>query len=330
MVKKVVLGVLLAGLIGILVTGAVIRTIDKTENVVEARGLEGRGNGRAVEGSGELLDVTYTGRGRGGNGQGGGNGQAGGGGNGQAGGSVERQYPNYESEPEAWALYEGTVVQSQAEGDELVLRTIDGEEIVVGAGPGYMEAQGFALQAGEQVQIEGYWEDGEFKAARVTRLSDGQSLTLRDEVGRPAWAGGGQRATELQATASQASRGQGAGQGGYSGEGNSQAPGDGTGTGQAQVEAWLTLDGKVVSVDSAALVVLTTDGQELLIDGRTWRFAQEQGFWASAGDAVKLLGFYEDGEFEVGEISDTASGQRVLIRDETGRPRWAGQGQRGS
>ena len=42
MAKKVVLGILLVGLIGILVAGGIVRSLDKTEQVAEARG-NGRG-----------------------------------------------------------------------------------------------------------------------------------------------------------------------------------------------------------------------------------------------------------------------------------------------
>jgi hypothetical protein len=46
MLKQIVLGTLLVGLIGILVAGAVFRTMDRTGNVAEARGLgRGLGNG---------------------------------------------------------------------------------------------------------------------------------------------------------------------------------------------------------------------------------------------------------------------------------------------
>ena len=52
MVRKVILGTLLVGLIGILAVGAVIRTADRTGLVAEARGLEegqGYGRGRSDE-----------------------------------------------------------------------------------------------------------------------------------------------------------------------------------------------------------------------------------------------------------------------------------------
>lgn len=183
MLRKVVLGTVLVGLMGILVTGAIIRTAEKTGIVAEAQGL-GRGRseheaaGYAAEGTGQ----------------------------GQGARTAERQYPNYEGAPEDWVVYEGAVVQAPAAGVDMVIEATDGQELVVGTGPGYMEDQGFTLQAGEQVQVQGYWEGDEFKAAQVTRLRDGQSITLRDQAGRPAWAGAGRRGggarTELQSVAS--------------------------------------------------------------------------------------------------------------------------------
>jgi hypothetical protein len=325
MIKKIVLGTLLVGLIGILVAGAIIRTVDKTENVAEARGLASVGEGQYGQGFGAAASATESqGQGRGGYGRGG-----------AQLSDVERQYPNYEDQPEASLLYEGTVIQAPADGVDLVIKMDGGEEVKVGTGPGYMEAQGFTLPVGERVQVSGYYEDDELKATQITRLRDGQTVTLRDEFGRPAWSGAGRRAAEQQEATGQTNRGQGGrgqggqGQAGLGGAGREDAPADETGSGQAEVDAWLAVEGTVSNVDSYALVVLTSDNQEITVDGRAWRFAQEQSFTAQAGDQVKLLGFYEGDDFEVGQISHATTGLSVLIREESGRPLWAGQGRRG-
>jgi hypothetical protein len=194
MLKKVVLSTLFIGLIGILVTGAVIRTIDKTERVAEAYGY-GRGQGEAV---------------------------------------------------------------NRAQG---------------GLGQGQRRDNG---QVGAYV------------------------------------AGGAGR-----------------GRGGYGRQGLEDAPGDQTGTGQAQVEEWLTIQSTVVSVDADTLVVQTLSGQQVTVENRAWWFAQEQGFSAQVGDQVTLVGFYEGDDFEVGRIENATNGQTVLVRDENGRPLWAGRGPRG-
>ena len=327
MLKKVVLGTLLVGLIGVLVAGAVIRTVDKTDNVAEARGL---GQGQSVREAGEILTQ--------GQGQGQGQGRyAQASGNGQSAATVDRLYPNYDDTPEDMTVYEGTVILSPETGGDLVIMTDEGEELTVGTGPSYMQESGFALQAGERVQVLGYWEDNEFKAAQLTRLQDGQTLTLRDELGRPAWSGAGSAAIGQQAadvTAGDAWVGRGGGASsrgsGYDGEGNTDALGDGTGTGLAEVDEWLELSGTVSSVDASLLAVQMDNGELVEMIGRPWTFAQEQGFAASEGDRVTLTGFYEDGEFEVGQLENEASGLLVPIRDENGRPLWAGGGRRGS
>jgi hypothetical protein len=311
MIKKVVLGTLLIGLIGILVAGAVIRTVDKTEQVAEGRG-QGRGQGGGQVG--EYVQVRQ-GQGRGANAQGGGYGRS--------GATVEQQYLNYEAPIGDLDTYEGTVVEAAESGGDLVILTDEGQEITVGTGPGYMETQGFTLQAGEQVQVEGYWENDELKAAQVTRLRDGQTIVLRDQFGRPAWSGGGWRATEQQAAATGGGRG-------YGGQGRNNALGDATGTGQAQVDTWLTLQGTVVSIDSNALVVEAEGGEQVVVENRPWWFAQEQGFVAQTGDELVVVGFYEGDEFEVGRLDNLATGLSVPIRGENGRPLWAGGRGRGS
>jgi hypothetical protein len=122
----------------------------------------------------------------------------------------------------------------------------------------------------------------------------------------------------------------GRGQGGSSwGQRSESATGDQLGVGQAQVTEWLTLEGTVVSVDENALVVETSAGEQVVIENRPWLFAQEQGFLAQAGDEVTLTGFYEGDAFEVGQISDTTNGKTVSLRDQDGRPGWAGRGRRG-
>ena len=322
MIKKVVLGTLLIGLIGVLVAGGIIRTLDKTENVAEAQEL---GRGRSIAESGEAVT---QGQGRG---QGQGRSEQGTG-IGQAAGTADRLYPNYDESPEDMELYEGTVLVSPEAGGDLVIVTDEGQEITVGTGPGYMEEQGFALQAGEQLQVLGYWEDGELKAAQLTRLRDGETITLRDELGRPAWSGAGQRATAQEAVTTSVARGGSAWTrgSGYNGEGYPDALGDGTGTGQAEVDEWLELSGTVTSVNASLMSVAMDNGELVEMEGRPWSFAQEMGFSASVGDRVTLTGFYEDGEFEVGQLENLTDEQLVPIRDTNGRPLWAGGGRRGS
>ncbi|NOR83494.1 MAG: hypothetical protein GQ526_08385 [Ardenticatenales bacterium] len=321
MLKKIVLGGLLVGLIGTLIVGGVIRTADRLDGAAEASGQgnrrvaeaenasppredQGHGNRRVAEA--ENASSPREGQGQGNRrvaeaenntlprgDQGLGN---------QGEGRAERGYPNYEDASHEWMEIEGTVVQVPDEGVDLVIDTREGD-VHVGTGPGYLAQKDYVLQTGESIRVVGYWEDGEFKAAEITRTADGATISLRDEVGRPAWAG--QSSGRERDTA-------------------------GGGGGQADVEAWIQLQGTVVSVDIDTLLVELGSGEQVSMENRAWWFALEQGFSVQAGDQVILSGFYEGEDLEVGRIENLTSGQSVLIREQGGRPMWAGGGRRGN
>lgn len=129
--------------------------------------------------------------GRGGGGQstndGNNNGQGGGGGNGWGQGSGGGQAAA-ETEVHDWLTLQGTVTGLD---NELTVQTTEGE-VVVGLGQAwYREEAGFVVNVGDDVVVQGFYEDGEFKAGTVENLSNGQSVTLRDATGRPMWAGRG-------------------------------------------------------------------------------------------------------------------------------------------
>ena len=128
---------------------------------------------------------------------------------------------------------------------------------------------------------------------------------------------------EGQQTSSQGYRGGNSGSKGNVDRGNS-----GNGAGEVELinKDWMTLEGTVASFDSEALIVDLNDNGELLIEGRAWSFAQESGFSTSIGNNLQFSGFYEGEDFEVGSIHDLTSVQTVLLRDENGRPMWAGNG----
>lgn len=101
------------------------------------------------------------------------------------------------------------------------------------------------------------------------------------------------------------------------------------GVGQAEVEAWITLSGRVDSVTESELLVELVDGTLVSVANRPWSFALEQGFQAAAGDEIRLTGFYENEAFEVGQLENLSTELVVPIRQETGRPLWAGGGRWG-
>jgi hypothetical protein len=122
----------------------------------------------------------------------------------------------------------------------------------------------------------------------------------------------------------------GSGNNGTPGQGGPSAnvPCDGIGEGQANVDAWKTLTGTVQSVESDLWQITLEDGSLVEIEGRALSFAQEQGFSLAVGHDLSLTGFFENGAFEAGKIENLTSGESIMLRDETGRPLWAG-GRRG-
>ena len=91
---------------------------------------------------------------------------------------------------------------------------------------------------------------------------------------------------------------------------------------------WVAVDGTVTEVNGEEIIVEAADGQTVSVGGRSWSYAQEQQFGVQVGDRLRLHGFYEGEELEVGRIENQRSGASVQMRDENGRPMWAGRGWR--
>jgi hypothetical protein len=116
--------------------------------------------------------------------------------------------------------------------------------------------------------------------------------------------------------------------GGYGGQNDGQGGGLAASGGnpQAEVSEWVTLQGVVESVSTDSVVITAATGEAIILDGRAWSFAQEAGFTVQSGDEVTLTGFYDDGELEIGYVEDVTSGQSIQLREQSGRPAWAGNG----
>jgi hypothetical protein len=109
-----------------------------------------------------------------------------------------RRDPRAGDEVHEWTIIEGKVLDGTDAGSDILVETADGARVQVGTGPGWLTSQGFELDSGDQVTVQGFWEDGEFKAGAITRERDGAKIALRDESGRPLWAGSGRRALASQ------------------------------------------------------------------------------------------------------------------------------------
>jgi len=121
----------------------------------------------------------------------GGNGYRGGGGSGQGcqTGSETLGEGLADNPVETWETLSGTVFG--LEGDELTIETGDGG-VTVHLGPEwYWDTEGIPLDEGDRIVVSGYYEDDTFEVAVIENLSNGQTVTLRNETGRPLWAGRG-------------------------------------------------------------------------------------------------------------------------------------------
>jgi hypothetical protein len=87
---------------------------------------------------------------------------------------------------------------------------------------------------------------------------------------------------------------------------------------------WYSAQGRITAINGDEMRVATTDG-EVLVEGQPWQYALGQGFTAQVGDEMRLSGYDEDDEFKVGWLENLSTGYGVMLRDETGRPGWAGR-----
>ena len=134
-------------------------TTDRDAGRNRSTTLDNQANGTGNNGQGNQQNEASGGQGNGngGQGNGGGSGQGNGGGSGQGNGG-ERQYPAYDDTIVTLETVSGSVVQAPAAGEDLVLLTTAGEELVVGAGPTQEGDAILALTVGDQLEIDGYWE----------------------------------------------------------------------------------------------------------------------------------------------------------------------------
>lgn len=222
-----------------------------------------------------------------------------------------------ESVGDPWTA-SGTITTLDTIG--FTLSASDGTSTYIELGPAsYWQAQGVALAVGDSVTVNGYASAGQYHAGTVT-LASGQTLTLRDQAGRPMWSGG----------AGNGNAGNGAGNGQGNGQGNSGANGLKNGSGvpqpQAQVDEWITVKGTITAMNTNTITIKTTANETLAIQMGKPSFAQAQGITFKVGDEVSVVGFYQGTQFSAGEITQLSTGLRLMLRDPNGRPLWAGQG----
>jgi len=129
-------------------------------------------------------------------------------------------------------------------------------------------------------------------------------------------------------------QGQGRGGGQVASKGSESAQGQGQGYrsgqdrertgGQAVPDTWETVEGTVAQAEE--LVLDLGNGQTLQVGLGPSHYRESQGFTLQVGDRVRVSGYEEDGEFKAGVVEKVDTGERIVLRDATGRPLWAGQG----
>jgi len=94
---------------------------------------------------------------------------------------------------------------------------------------------------------------------------------------------------------------------------------------QAQAEEWFTVSGVVQSLDGTVLILEAGAGELIEVTLGQPGYWEAQGVSLAPGDVVVVEGFYEDeASLEARSLTLTATGQTVVLRNESGRPMWAG------
>lgn len=166
MFKKIILWTIYAGLTGILIFGAVNRTSAKIGEVVPRENTDlvdsqtqgGQGFGQGINGKNQSLNnIDQEGSGVG------------------------------ENEDQVWVSLNG--VAGSFSTDEMQVDLASGETIIIADRTWrFALEQGFDPHVGNQVVLQGFFENGEFEVAEIYNFNTGQTAFLRDETGRPLWA----------------------------------------------------------------------------------------------------------------------------------------------
>ena len=176
MFKKILKWSIYAGVVGLLIFGAVIRTEAKTEQEnsqpemrfesksSDSPGQGGEGVGRSDEGSGR---------------------------NGSSSGSGDEVHLA-EGEEHEWTSLVGVV--SSQDLESLWIETSQGETAeVTGRAWSFILDSGMIFLVGDEVELEGFYENDEFEVSSIVNLTTSAFLQVREDSGRPLWSGGAGR-----------------------------------------------------------------------------------------------------------------------------------------
>ncbi len=157
-----------------------------------------------------------------------------------------------------------------------------------------------ALAVGDFVTVNGFYNGEQYHAATVT-TANGEKMELRTELGQPLWAG------------------------------NDSQNADGTTTEpQVAADEWVRFEGVVSSYGGSMMTMETTEGELLDLQLGQKNFVESQGITFTVGEDIGVLGYWQGSAFKAGEITKTATGERLMLLDPNGRPLWGGPGRNGA
>ena len=91
----------------------------------------------------------------------------------------------------AWQTVQGEVVSLAP--DAMIVETATGASVLIAGRPwSYIQESGFVVEPGDKVTLNGFEENGEFRIGELANDASGQLVQIREYSGRPLWAGGGQ------------------------------------------------------------------------------------------------------------------------------------------
>jgi hypothetical protein len=239
-------------------------------------------------------------------------GSTGSGGNGAAGSGAMSGQPVEE------VTIAGTV--SAVDSMSLTMQTAAGETLTLQLGaPSFWQAQGVSFSPGDPIEVIGFWQGAQFQAAQITKTATSERLMLRDTNGRPLSSGPGRAGSQSQGGQGQAQGGQGQGSQGAQGQGGQGGQGQAM---QVPADQWETITGTVSQTEARAVTLQLASGSTARVVLGEMDFWSADGFYFSIGDQLRVAGYWLNGNFEAGEVTFTATGDTLTIRDEFGRLLW--------
>lgn len=197
--------------------------------------------------------------------------------------------------------WQGSGVITALDDNGMMLETAETGEIYVELGPPtYWQTQAVTLTVGENVSVTGFFNGEQYHSAVVTK-ADGTQLALRTTEGQPLWTGGANSHTE-------------------------QGQQNANGQSLVSPEEWITLEGTVTVVNGSSLTVQTLDEGTLALQLGQKNFIDTQAIQFAVGDEISVVGFWQGAQFKAGEITQLATGERLMLLDPNGRPLWGGPG----